>query len=219
METPKITVTRKLWWHSGHRLVHHAGACKAHHGHEYVAHIECRAGSLDALGRVIDFGVIKSEVKAWIDKHWDHTCIFHAQDDARSTMAIREDNAGMDRPCYLLPANPTAENIALELLHVSEHLLAPHGVEVCKVTVHETSNCSACVERPDDFKPMPVGWSDVGTRVCGAKHESAMYSDLACRLQKGHRGAHIGIGGKLSYSWEAADSDVFAFSEYHPVSR
>lgn len=140
---PRVTIARRLEWDALHRIPGHEGACKAFHGHRYAAEIWCEADALDALGRVIDFSVIKSVVGAWIDQHWDHTGILMRTDPDPAIRAIAESNAGHGRPVYWMDHPPTAEYLALELLAVATRLLAPHAIRVVEVKLWETPNCSA----------------------------------------------------------------------------
>ncbi len=123
-----------------HRIPRHESKCAAWHGHRYAAEITCTAPGLDDRGRIIDFGVIKSEVGAWIDQHWDHTAIVMAGDPDPALPAIEASNAAAGRPIYKLAVPPTAENIVAELARVAGDLLAPHGVEVVAVRLWETPN-------------------------------------------------------------------------------
>lgn len=158
----KISIGRKIMWHSGHRLVNHEGACKAHHGHEYVAWIECRAERLDPLGRVIDFEAVKRIVGSWVGEKWDHTYLLNAEDDDAGSLSIRDTNRSSGRPCYLFDGNPTCENIALELFNVSCMLLCPYFVEVKKVILYETENAYAVIKAADEagYKPVLMGYTD-----------------------------------------------------------
>ncbi|MBI3744632.1 MAG: 6-carboxytetrahydropterin synthase [Chloroflexi bacterium] len=121
----------------------HEGACKAFHGHRYAAEITCAAPSLDSLGRIIDFGVVKSIVGGWIYRTWDHTAILMASDPDPAVQHIVASNERHGRPVYLMAAPPTAENIAAELATVSRQLLQGTGIAVVMVRVWETPNCSA----------------------------------------------------------------------------
>ncbi|TVQ88387.1 MAG: 6-carboxytetrahydropterin synthase [Deltaproteobacteria bacterium] len=136
-----VTCTRRLEWDAMHRIPRHESKCRAFHGHRYAAEITCSARALDGLGRVIDFGVIKAKVGAWIDLHWDHTAILMRDDPEAAPIA--EANARLGRPVYWLDASPTAENIVAELARVAQELLRPHGVSVERIRLWETPNGSA----------------------------------------------------------------------------
>lgn len=138
-----VTITRRLEWDAMHRIPRHESKCAAYHGHRYVAEITCSAADLDALGRVIDFGVVKARVGGWIDTNWDHTAILMRGDPDPAIQAIAAANTGYGRPVYWLDTSPTAENIVIELAKVAAGLLADSGVTVVRIRLWETPNGSA----------------------------------------------------------------------------
>jgi 6-pyruvoyltetrahydropterin/6-carboxytetrahydropterin synthase len=126
-----------LEFDAGHRLLKHEGKCRHVHGHRYRADITCSAASLDEVGRVIDFSVIKQVVGGWLDFHWDHGFI------AEDSDPIIEFLQAQDSKYYMVPFSPTAENLAVYLLTHAKILLAEHGVEVLHVRLHETPTAFA----------------------------------------------------------------------------
>ena len=138
-----ITCTRRLEWDAMHRIPQHESKCRAFHGHRYVAEIHCVADELDHAGRVVDFGVVKQRVGGWIDSHWDHTAILMRDDPDPACQAIVAANADAGRPVYWMEAPPTAENMVAELARVAGKLLASTGVEVVRIRLWETPNCSS----------------------------------------------------------------------------
>ncbi len=139
--TTMITCTRRLEWDALHRIPKHESRCRAFHGHRYAAELTCAAERLDDLGRIIDFGVIKERVGAWIDAHWDHTAILMRGDPEAEALADANERLG--KPVYWLDGHPTAEHIVEELARVSTELLKADGVRVIAVRLWETPNCSA----------------------------------------------------------------------------
>lgn len=140
-----ITCTRKIEWDSAHRVMRHESKCATLHGHRYTAEITCCAVDLDDVGRVVDFGSVKQIVGSWVDEHWDHTTLANPEDKDLIAFCRRDAEAGK-RPPYLMPqGEPTAENIARELLRVATELLieSRSGLWVSRVRVWETPNCSA----------------------------------------------------------------------------
>jgi 6-pyruvoyltetrahydropterin/6-carboxytetrahydropterin synthase len=131
-----ITCTRFIEFDAAHRLLNHESLCAHLHGHRYRAEVEC-AAPLDAVGRVVDFSVIKELVGGWIAQRWDHAAIVNDRDD-RLLGLLRD--IGETR-VYRLDGNPTAENIARELLATATTLLAP--IRVVRVRIWETPNCYA----------------------------------------------------------------------------
>lgn len=134
--------TRRLHFCYGHRLVNHESKCATLHGHNgYVEISATPTKSLDALGRVIDFSVLKEKIGGWIDENWDHTTILCAEDSV-TIKALQ--NIPRKKDLFILPYNPTAENLAKYLLwEVCPKLLKGSGVIVYKVIFRETDNCSA----------------------------------------------------------------------------
>lgn len=137
------TVTRTFEWDAGHRVLGHEGKCKHLHGHRYKAEVTVVAPELDALGRVVDFGVLKDVVGRWVDEAWDHNLLLH-KDDPLWRAAVWDPAVLQGKEAYCMPnGNPTAENIAQELYDVARRLLLALGFEVIKVRVWETPNCFA----------------------------------------------------------------------------
>jgi len=135
-----LTCTRRIHFSSGHRVWRHESKCAHLHGHNYVAFFQAHADDLDALGRVIDFGELKTRLGAWIDRHWDHGFLLH-RDDHEAIEAVTKVPG---QKVFLMDNNPTAENIARHLLcQVAPRELEGTGVRVVRVCVWETENCSA----------------------------------------------------------------------------
>jgi 6-pyruvoyltetrahydropterin/6-carboxytetrahydropterin synthase len=132
-----VSITRKLEIDTGHRLMGHESKCRNVHGHRYVFMVTCTAPDLDAVGRVIDFSVIKSVLGGWLDKYWDHAFIYQNGDPIGVWLRT------YDQRCYEFESPPTAENIAQFFLGRAQDLMAPYEIEVTKVVVWETPNCYA----------------------------------------------------------------------------
>lgn len=143
----KVTCTRKLECDTGHRVYGHENKCAHAHGHRYVFFITAQAEqSLDAVGRVIDFSVLKEKVGGWIDENWDHGFILWERDPACDFMTQFPLN-GEKQKLFKLPYNPTAENLAFYLLKVvCPAVLAGTGVSVVRVVCQETPNCAATAQ-------------------------------------------------------------------------
>lgn len=133
-----ITCTRRLEFDAAHRVRLHESKCKHLHGHRYALEATFSAPELDALGRVVDFGVVKEKLGAWIDEHWDHATILPTQDKALGESIARETGQNI----FYLPVNPTAEHMADYLLReVCPKLFSPHGITCTRVRLYETPNC------------------------------------------------------------------------------
>lgn len=127
----------------GHRVVGHEGKCRHLHGHNYRVHFECAADALDAIGRVVDFGVMKARLAMWLEEAWDHHFLVWDADPLADALAR------LDPTIVRLPFNPTAENMAAHLVDVvGPAQLDGTGVRLVRVVVEETRKCSASYEAP-----------------------------------------------------------------------
>ena len=122
------SVTKRIEFCYGHRLLDYDGMCKHPHGHNAVAEIEIQADALDARNMVADFGDIKRIVKGWVDREIDHRMILRRDDPLVTSLKA------LGEPVYLLESNPTVERIAQLLYDVSRE----QGLPVVRVTVWET---------------------------------------------------------------------------------
>jgi 6-pyruvoyltetrahydropterin/6-carboxytetrahydropterin synthase len=122
------SVTKRIEFCYGHRLLDYDGVCMHPHGHNAVAEIEVRTGGLDNRAMVVDFSDIKRVVKGWIDRELDHKMILR-HDDPLVT-PLRE----LNEPVYLLDSNPTVERIAKLIFDKTKEL----GIPVVRVQVWET---------------------------------------------------------------------------------
>jgi 6-pyruvoyltetrahydropterin/6-carboxytetrahydropterin synthase len=125
---PMYSVTKRIDFCYGHRLLDYEGVCKHPHGHNAVAEIEIRTDTLDKRNMVADFSDIKRVVKTWVDRELDHKMILRHDDPlVKLLQSLRE-------PVYVVDSNPTVERIARLIYDVSRE----HGLPVSRVTVWET---------------------------------------------------------------------------------
>ena len=145
----QLALIRQLRFCAGHRLYKHESKCAFFHGHNYRVDIEVvgQGGGtqVDAVGRVVDFSQIKQRMLGWLDAHWDHAFIVFEQDE-NALAAVR-----MVEPTkyFVLPWNPTAENMARYLLEVvAPEVLGDLGVVAREVRVWETEeSCAVATSR------------------------------------------------------------------------
>ena len=150
-----LTIMRRVKFCAGHRLHRHGGKCEFFHGHNYVADFYVTAHETDDVGRVIDFADLKRLFKGWLDEHWDHGFVLNEADE-NGIRAIKQ-----VEPCkyYVLPNNPTAENMATYLLtEVCPRLLADTGVTATKVVIWETDESFAEASLESDDTLTTGGW-------------------------------------------------------------
>ena len=122
------SVTKKIEFCYGHRLMDYDGICRHPHGHNAIVEIDIHAERLDGRNMVADFTDIKRIVKGWIDRELDHKMILR-QDDPLAE-ALRQ----LGEPMYLLDSNPTVERIAQLIFDMSRE----QGLPVSRITVWET---------------------------------------------------------------------------------
>jgi 6-pyruvoyltetrahydropterin/6-carboxytetrahydropterin synthase len=122
------SVTKRIEFCYGHRLMNYDGVCRHPHGHNAVVEIDIQAERLDKRNMVADFSDIKRIVKGWIDRELDHKMILRKDDPLADVLRK------MGEPVFLLDSNPTAERIAQLIFDVS----CEQGLPVARVTVWET---------------------------------------------------------------------------------
>ena len=122
----------------GHRVWKHESKCNHLHGHNYRIHFHCESNSLDDIGRVIDFSVIKEKLCMWIEDHWDHRFLVWENDPLANILK------DLDPKVVIVPFNPTAEHLAIYLVEkVGVEQLLGTGVTLVEVTIEETAKCHA----------------------------------------------------------------------------
>ncbi len=131
-------VTCQIDFCYGHRLLNYLGKCRFLHGHNGRAEISIASDKLDHRGMVLDFTDIKRDVSGWIDANLDHRMVLH-EDDPVVPM-LRE----LSEPMFLLPHNPTAENIAKLIFDAAMQ----RGFPIESVKLWETPRCFATYEEP-----------------------------------------------------------------------
>ena len=121
------SVTKRIDFCYGHRLLDYGGICKHPHGHNAVAEIEVQ-NQLDDRNMVCDFSDIKRVVKGWIDSELDHKMLLRQDDPLVAPLRL------LGEPMYLLDSNPTVERIARLIFDYAK----AHGFPVVRVKVWET---------------------------------------------------------------------------------
>ena len=122
------SVTKRIDFCYGHRLLDYDGICKHPHGHNAVAEIEVRTDSLDTRNMVVDFSDIKRLVKGWIDRELDHKMILRHDDPLVKPLQ------SLGEPIFIVDSNPTVERIAKLIFDKSRE----QGLDIVAVRVWET---------------------------------------------------------------------------------
>lgn len=151
----KHTASRYHDFSYGHRVVGHENKCRHLHGHNGRVHFHCQAQlgvkSLDKIGRVIDFGEIKSKLCMWVENNWDHKFLAWERDQVMLSIVTALDESHRNDSLEITegsivwtPFNPTAENMAEYLVTViGPDVLAGTGIELVEVVIEETAKCHA----------------------------------------------------------------------------
>jgi 6-pyruvoyltetrahydropterin/6-carboxytetrahydropterin synthase len=122
------SVTKRIDFCYGHRLLEYDGICKHPHGHNAVAEIEVRTKELDRCNMVCDFSDLKRVIKGWVDSELDHRMLLRHDDP------LVEPLRRLGEPVYLLDSNPTVERIARLIFDFAR----AQGFPVVRVKVWET---------------------------------------------------------------------------------
>jgi 6-pyruvoyltetrahydropterin/6-carboxytetrahydropterin synthase len=128
-----FSVTKRIEFCYGHRLMNYDGICRHPHGHNAVVEIDIRSDTLDHRNMVTDFSDIKRIVKGWIDRELDHKMILRHDDPLVEPLKL------LGEPMYLLESNPTVERIAKLIFDQAQEL----GLTVVAVRVWETPSSFA----------------------------------------------------------------------------
>ena len=122
------SVTKRIEFCYGHRLLDYDGICRHPHGHNGLVEVEVRSGELDTRNMVCDFSDIKRVVKGWIDRDLDHKMLLRRDDPLVKVLQQ------LGEPVYICESNPTAEHIA-KIIY--QHA-AREGLPVVRVKLWET---------------------------------------------------------------------------------
>ena len=133
------SVTKRIDFCYGHRLLNYDGICRHPHGHNAVAEIEIRTVSLDERHMVCDFSDIKRLIKGWIDRELDHKMILRHDDPLLEPLQQQKE------PVFVVNENPTVEHIAFLIFQETQR----NDFTVVRVTVWETPTSFATYSEPD----------------------------------------------------------------------
>jgi 6-pyruvoyltetrahydropterin/6-carboxytetrahydropterin synthase len=128
-----FTISRQFTFCYGHRLLSHSGKCAHLHGHNGVVKIVLQSGQLDPQGMVADFTDVKRTIGEWIETNLDHRTILREHDPLIELLQKQGE------PIFVLPTEPTAENLAKLIYEETEK----YGLPVYSVAFWETEKCAA----------------------------------------------------------------------------
>lgn len=116
--------------------------CYNLHGHRFKVEVTFEYFTTSRLGYAVDFKELKRIAGDWIDNNLDHAAILNPMDvdfiELIENMNLRLYIMGLG---YVGDINPSAENLAEEILFSLRVLFVKHPVEVRKVRLYETPNC------------------------------------------------------------------------------
>lgn len=139
----KLSCIRTVSIDAGHRLHNHEGKCRNVHGHRY--RFELFITDEDPYARGVKLS-IENYIEDWLMEHWDHGMLLNKEDPK----AVAWAPGGMleGDKYYLLPCNPTAENLASFVLEKANEICKKEGLHqrVFHVACWETPNCKANAE-------------------------------------------------------------------------
>ena len=161
----KHQITRRIEIDAGHRIPLHESKCKNIHGHRYVIEATVKgelASDGAEAGMVMDFGFIKAEMVAAIDRVYDHALILWRGDEVykamqKSGQAYGAGGGIVGQGYELVSMVPYGNIVVLDVIPTAENLarvwfdaLAPRidrvsegNAELDHIVVRETPNCSA----------------------------------------------------------------------------
>ncbi len=165
-------VSRRIEIDAGHRIMTHGSKCRHLHGHRYAIEAVCEAGDVHHAGEqtdmVVDFGFLKEELVAAVDRPCDHGFIAALADRELlelfapagagpawlAALADEVGRAGAAATCdtrlatklYVVPFQPTAECLARHWFGLLAEPVARRSggaARLVAVRVWETPNCVA----------------------------------------------------------------------------
>jgi len=132
-----IRCTKTISFDAAHRIIGHEGRCKYLHGHRYDCQVTFVSERLNEMGMVIDFGHIKDKLGKWINENFDHNLIL-SKNDVQLIDSLKDN---LDQRIYIMDKTPTAENMALHILHDICPKLFQNEKAYCeKIRLYESAN-------------------------------------------------------------------------------
>ena len=123
---------QKVTFDAAHRLFGYSGSCNMCHGHSWEVFVTIDSQNpLDRCGMLLDY----RQIKEYFKQKWDHRAIFNSEDPLvpvfeQMGLAVTKMNE----------KNPTAGNIAKEILHDIAIMANLHEDDWIEVTVKESDD-------------------------------------------------------------------------------
>ncbi len=140
----KIRVTKEFRFEMGHALHGYDGLCKNIHGHSYRLFVTVIGTPITEennkkQGMVIDFGDLKRIVNNEIVDKFDHALVLNK---SQKKEIIKVDNSPLFDRYYLLPYQPTCENMVADFAERIQKQL-PANISLFSLKMHETATSYA----------------------------------------------------------------------------
>lgn len=175
-DVPAFTLSRRIAFDAGHRIMTHGSKCRNLHGHRYQVEATCAAHHVhtdgEQEGMVVDFGFLKEDMLRLIADPCDHGFIVALadiellkmfaptdesftdwQNGVRQTVtrhgAALTDRTRLSTKLYVVPFQPTAEQLARHWYELLAPTVIQRSADLARlvaVQVHETPNCIACYQ-------------------------------------------------------------------------
>ncbi len=139
MQKEIIRVTKAFTFDMAHALLHYDGPCKHIHGHTYRLEVTL-GGYLQQetvapkMGMLIDFTQLKELVKRNVIDKYDHALVLN---DALPP-TLKAYAQSLTGQLHLVPFQPTAENLLLEIKQTLQNALANEGYRLYALRLSET---------------------------------------------------------------------------------
>ena len=133
-----FTIKRSASFEYAHRLLGHAALCQYLHGHSGHALVEIQSNTMDEMGMVEDFAILKKAMNETLDL-WDHATLLQITDPLLPLLELHG-----QRLFTFADTPPTAEAMAMVLYNRLQEFF-PGRVK--KVTISETEKNHATFER------------------------------------------------------------------------
>lgn len=142
-----MKITKVLHTETGHRLTTYPHKCACLHGHSYKWEVTIESFDRDEVGFVMDYKDLKKILEKTIGQ-LDHGFLFHKEDPLVKEFGVQgiqhkfRATHGGDGRIFVLPFNPTSENI-LDWVAPEINDLLPDNIWVRRIKMWETASSYA----------------------------------------------------------------------------
>lgn len=134
------SITQTFSFCYGHRLLGETGKPAQVHGHSATVVLTLQNGGLNERGQVYPKTRVEETLGSWINTELDHSLILCNTDPLLPSLNH------LGERVYVMPENPTEENIARMIYHTATNF----GLPVESVEVWDTENTRAVYTSDDE---------------------------------------------------------------------